>query len=136
MALLAEVRLVHDKDPKQRIIEDVGPLAAIEVLNQYVLVGLYTRVAGTKTAGGIELSEEFVKDDQFQTKVGLILKLGPRAFEDEDGVTFYGWKPSIGDWIAFRASDGQFPFQVHKHKCRLIADVHIKLRLSHPDAIY
>jgi co-chaperonin GroES (HSP10) len=136
MALLAEMRVVHDKDPRQEIFADVGPLEAIEVLNQYVLIGIYVRKAGMKTPGGIELPQAAVDDDQYQTKVGLVLKLGPRAFQDDENVKFYGFKPKIGDWVAFRASEGTFPFQIYRHKCRLIADVHIKLRLKHPDAIY
>ena len=79
MALLAPMQFVHKDDPKQAIFNDVGPLAGIEVLNQYVLLGKYVRPAGLMTTGGIELVEEVVKDDRYQTKVGLVLKLGTTA---------------------------------------------------------
>jgi hypothetical protein len=135
MALLAEMRLVHEKDPRQQITDDVGPLHAVEVLGQYVLIGKYVRPAGIKTAGGIEIPEAAVSDDRYQTKVGLVLKLGHRAFVDDDQVKFHGWKPEIGDWVGFRPSDGM-TLQIGRHECRLVPDVHIKLRLTHPDAVY
>lgn len=135
MALLAPMQFVHKDDPKQEIVNDTGLLDAIEVVGQYVLIGKYIRPAGLKTMGGIELPESAVADDRYQTKVGLVLKMGPRAFQDDDQVKFYGWKPDIGDWVAFRSSDG-LNFQVGRHECRLVPDVHIKLRLAHPDAVY
>lgn len=135
MALLAPMRIVHERDPKQAIMNDVGPLDDIEVLHQYVLLGKYVRPAGLKTLGGIELPEEVVKDDRYQTKVGLVLKLGARAFYDDETVKFHGFQPDIGDWVAFRPSDGM-SMQIGKHECRLVPDVHIKLRLKHPDAVF
>ena len=135
MALLAPMQFVHKDDPRQAIFSDVGSLDGIEVLNQYVLLGKYIRPAGLKTIGGIEVPESFVADDQFQTKVGLVLKWGPTAFQDDDQVKFHGWTPNVGDWVAFRASDG-LNFQIGRHECRLVPDVHIKLRLAHPDAVY
>jgi co-chaperonin GroES (HSP10) len=129
------MELVHKDDPKQQILDDVGRLDSIEVLFQYVLLGKYIRPAGIETRGGIALPQQAVEDDRFQTKVGLVLKLGHTAFQDGDGVSFKGWKPSIGDWVAFRPSDGM-TMQIGRHECRLVPDVHIKLRLSHPDAVY
>lgn len=135
MALLAQMQFVHEDDPRQTIIDDVGPLEAIEVLNQYVLIGKYIRPEGLKTRGGIALPESAVSDDRFQTKVGLVLKIGNAAFMDDEQVKFHNWRPQIGDWVAFRSSDG-LNFQIGRHECRLVADVHIKLRLTHPDAVY
>lgn len=135
MALLAQFRIVHERDPRQAIIEDVGDLSAIEVLFQYVLLGKYVRPAGVKTAGGVEIPEQAVADDRYQTKVGLVLKLGHTAFNDDDAVKFNGWKPDVYDWVAFRPSDG-LTMQIGRHECRLVPDVHIKLRLQHPDAVY
>jgi hypothetical protein len=135
MALLAPMQFVHKDDPRQEIFNDVGPLDGIEVLNQYVLLGKYIRPAGLMTVGGIALPESAVTDDRYQTKVGLVLKLGTTAFRDDDQIKFHGWKPDLGDWVAFRPSDG-LTMQIGRHECRLVPDVHIKLRLAHPDAVY
>ena len=135
MALLAQIRIVHERDPRQAIIEDVGPLDSIEVLFQNVLLGKYVRPADAKTEGGVLLSEAVVADDKFQTKVGLVLKVGHTAFIDTPGVEFGGFKAEPGQWVAYRPSDGM-TMQIGRHECRLIPDVHIKMRLRHPDAIY
>ena len=76
-----------------------------------------------------------VKDDRYQTKVGLVLKLGHTAFKDDDNVKFHGWRPNLLDWVAYQPSDGM-TLQIGRHECRLIPNVHIKLRLKHPDAIF
>jgi hypothetical protein len=137
MALLAQVRLVHTTDPREVIVRDVGPIEDIEVLFQNVLIGKYVRPAGLVTEGGIELPEAAVKDDRFQTKVGLVLKVGHTAFKDDPatGVFFHGFAARPLEWVAYRPSDG-LNMQIGRHECRLVADVHIKLRLKHPDAIY
>ncbi len=136
MALLAAMTIVHDRDPVQQIIDDVGPhLDDIEIPTQYVLLGKYVRPEGAKTRGGIEIPLEALKDDRFQTKVGLVLKIGNTAFKDDDTVKFHGWRPNLLDWVAYRPSDGM-TMQIGNHECRLVPDVHIKLRLKHPDAIF
>lgn len=135
MALLASMRIIHDEDPAVAMLRDVGPLDDLEVLFQNVLIGLYVRPAGVKTLGGIEIPEEAVKDDRYQTKVGLVLKVGHTAFIDADGVTFFGFRAQPGEWVAYRPSDG-LSMQIGRHQCRLIADVHIKMRIKHPDAIF
>jgi hypothetical protein len=136
MALLAEMKIVHAHDPLQAIVEAVGPeLDNIEVISQYVLLGKYVREAGMMTTGGIEIPQEVVKDDRYQTKVGLVLKIGLTAFKDDEHVKFHGWRPNLLDWVAYRPSDGM-TLQIGRHECRLIPDVQIKLRLKHPDAIF
>jgi hypothetical protein len=136
MALLAAMKIVHARDPLKTIVEAVGQeLDNIEVISQYVLVGKYVREAGMMTSGGIEIVEEVVKDDRYQTKVGLVLKIGNFAFKDDAHVNFHGWRPNLLDWVAYRPSDGM-NMQIGTHECRLIPDVHIKLRLTHPDAIF
>lgn len=138
MALLAPMRIVHTIDPRQSILDDVGrDIDSIEVLNQYVLIGKYLRPADAKTEGGVYLSEKAVEEDRYQTKVGLVLKLGSRAFVDdpEHNVKFYGFSVYPGQWVGFKPSDG-LTMQVGKHECRLVPDVHIKLRLKHPDAVF
>jgi hypothetical protein len=129
------MKIVHARDPLQAILEDVGDLDAIEVISQYVLLGKYMREAGMMTEGGIEIPQEVVKDDRYQTKVGLILKIGNFAFKDDQHVNFHGWRPNLLDWVGYRPSDGM-DMQIGKHICRLVPDVHIKLRLKHPDAIF
>ena len=59
------------------------------------------------------------------------------ACEDSSGKWFKGIsrKVNIGDWIIFRPSDG-WPIMVNKTMCRMLDDVNVRGRVTHPDDIY
>ena len=134
MALLASMKLVHDEPPRQAIWREVGPLDKIHPVNQYVLIALYIRPS-TRTLGGIEIPETAVDEDRYQGRVGLVLKVGPRAFVDDGPAKFYGFSCIPGDWVVYRPSDGM-RMQIGKRDCRLIPDVAIKMVLDEPDEVY
>jgi len=136
---------VHEEDPKQIIFRNAGDLGDIEIMNNQVLIGLYTRPSELKTAGGILITHKTTDEDRFQTKVGVILKMGHAAFEDPAEQWFGGLKFEVGDWVSFRASDGWsvnlFSQDAKTGKkqeqlCRLMDDTAVKMRVSHPDRIY
>lgn len=142
--------MVHADDPADLICERAGSLDEVEVFNNQVLIGLYQREAETKTAGGIILTHKTTDEDKYQSKVGLILKMGPRAFTDinEPQRWFIDQDMSIGDWIVFRPSDGWAVTLVSKDPttgkkqellCRMIDDTAIRARIDGPmgpDRIY
>ena len=68
----------HDVDPKRQIITEVGDTKHIQLFGTQVLVGIYKRPE--KTKGGIILTPNAIAEDIYQSKVGLILGLGPSAF--------------------------------------------------------
>jgi co-chaperonin GroES (HSP10) len=137
MALIT--KLVHKEDPATIIWRDIGAgLEGFDIAAQGVLVATYKRTAGTMTAGGIEIPEEVVKDDEFQSKTGLVVKLGRTAFCDDEHVKFHGYRCDVGDWVIFRASDGMRMKiggmgGVH---CRLISDVYLKIKVPHADSVF
>jgi co-chaperonin GroES (HSP10) len=128
------MRLVHDEPPRDVIWREVGPLDKIHPIHSQVLLALYIRPA-TRTTGGIEIPETAVDEDRYQGRVGLVLKLGPRAFVDEGGAAFHGFAAKPGDWVVYRPSDGM-RFQIGKRDCRLIPDVGVKMILDEPDEVY
>ena len=132
--------MLHEKDPKQDILDRVGDISGVEVFGSDVLVALYMRPEKTKS--GIILSDATRAEDKWQGKAGLVLKLGPTAYMDEDGKTFRDI--AVGDWVCFRPSDG-FPVTLNPAgkalsndsvACRIVSDLHIRMRVSSPDTIY
>jgi co-chaperonin GroES (HSP10) len=132
--------MTHDTDPKLEILDRVGDLADVEVFGNDILVALYIRPQKTKS--GIILADSTRDEDRWQGKAGLVLKLGPTAYVDDDGNTFRDLK--VGDWVVFRPSDG-WPVTLNAANstaskdavpCRVVSDIHIRLRVSTPDAIY
>lgn len=123
----------HDVDPKQKILTEIGDLSEIELFNNDILLGVYIRPQKTKS--GLYLSEKYVDEDRFQSKVGLFLKAGPNAFEPNEEGWFKGVKFNLNDWLVFRPSDG-WNINVHGVLCRIIKDVQVKARIQKPDQVW
>ena len=130
----------HDTDPKEELLSKVGDVSEIRLFGSDVLVAIYMRPEKTKS--GIILTDNMRGEDAYQGKVGLIIKMGPHAFVDEDGNKF---RDIIeGDWVAFRASDG-FPVTLNTGGgvtskdavlCRIITDINIRMTMSSPDLVF
>lgn len=122
----------HTEDPAEKLLKDLGDLSALELFHTQVLVAIY--VAPEKTAGGIIRPQSNIDEDLYQSKVGLIVKLGPQAFQSSGQWT---WPDDIGlsDWVYFKVSDS-FACAVNRVKCRILEDVDIKGRVSHPDTMW
>ena len=122
----------HETDPKIALQNSVGDLSNIEIFNTQVLVAVYIRPQKTKS--GIFLTDKTTDEDRFQSKVGLILKKGESAFE-EDGTWFKNIKFNDGDWVVFRPSDG-WSITVNGVLCRILDDIHVKGRINTPDWVW
>lgn len=137
MALIS--KLVHKEDPAAVIWRELGEdLNDFDIAAQGVLVATYKRPDDSVTSGGVIMPHHVVKDDEFQSKTGLVVKLGRRAFVDDEHVQWNGYRCDIGDWVIFRASDGMKmgiggPGGVH---VRLISDVFLKMKVPHADAVF
>ena len=131
---MATMRMAHAVDPRDDLMNKVkNYLGDVEVFNNQILVAVYVRPS--VTAGGIHIPDQTRKEDEFQGKVGLVLKMGKLAFQDDDKVSFHGQKVEPGDWITFRVHDG-WQLKVNGVLCRLLDDVDVKLRITSPDIVY
>lgn len=123
----------HEEDPKAKILAEVGSLDSVQLFNNEVLVGVYLRPQKTKS--GLYLSDKTTDEDRFQSKVGLLLKTGPKAFEPNAEGWFEGEEFLLNDWLVFRPSDG-WAITVHGVLCRIMKDVQIKGRVQNPDEVW
>lgn len=124
----------HDVDPKDAIYKNVGDfLENIEVFNNQILVATYVRPE--KTKGGIYITEKNRGEDQWQSKIGLVVKMGPTAFNDTSGEWFKDVNIKLNDWVILRPSDG-WNITINNAPFRMIEDIHIKGRVTNPDFVW
>jgi co-chaperonin GroES (HSP10) len=131
--------MLHARNPSEVLFETVKHvLDDIELFQNQLLLAVYIRPE--KTASGLILTAQTRDEDRHQSKVGLILKTGPQAFEDPKKEWFTGEeKFSVGDWVVFRPSDG---WQITLNSggdgtlCRMVLDTQIRMRIATPDDIW
>lgn len=66
-----------------------------------LLVAVFIQPERTKS--GLILPDKTLDEAKYQGKAGLVLKLGPMAFNFDDEVQ--ARSPEVGDWVFFRAAD-------------------------------
>lgn len=122
----------HDQDPKEKLLAAVGDVSGVDIFHNQVLVAVY--IAPEKTKGGIIRPQQNVDEDKYQGKVGLVIKLGPRAFISDDK---WSWPEDMGegDWVFYRISD-TVGVTINGQTCRIIDDVDVKGRAEHPDEVW
>jgi co-chaperonin GroES (HSP10) len=125
--------MMHDVDPKKRILDEVGDISKFEVFHNQILVAVYIRPQKTKS--GIYLSDKTTDEDRFQSKVGLVIAKGSDAFQDSAGEWFKDATIEMHDWVVFRPSDG-WNVTVNGVLCRMMQDTQVRARVAHPDMAY
>ena len=130
---MPHMAMLHEDDPAQKLRDAVGDISGVELFHNQVLLATYLRP--TQTKGGLHLPSSHVDEDKYQSKVGLVLAVGPQAFDDPEGKWFQGVEVKVGDWVVFRPADG-WQVTVNKQPCRMLTDVGVRARLSHPDLVY
>jgi co-chaperonin GroES (HSP10) len=125
--------MTHNTDPKQDLIDKVGNIDDIEIFNNKILVAVYVRPEKTKS--GIYLPDAHRDEDKVQGKVGLVMKMGPEAFDDPNGTWFNGIKVNSGDWVVFRPSDG-WSITINGVLCRMLDDTNVRGRIRQPDQVW
>jgi len=127
------MKMTHAIDPKKAILDEIGDLSTFELFNNKILLATYKRPEKTKS--GIILTDSNRSEDTFQSKVGLLIKIGPSAFEENAEGWFAGEKFDLGDWIVHRPSDG-WSINVHGVDCRILTDTQVQGRAVDPDEVW
>ena len=135
------VAMLHEEDPREVIFRKAGDLSRVEIFGNDILVAIYRRPEKTKS--GIIVTDKHLEEDVHQGKVGLVLKMGPTCYLDDEGNNFRD--VSVGDWVVFRPSDG---WRVTLNTlrgtyskddtvdCRIVSDISVRCRITDPDSIY
>lgn len=120
-------------NPKEALFRAVGDLSNYEIFHNQILIAIYVRPE--TTAGGIIRPGQNVDEDEYQGKVGLVVKVGPSAFLDNEDQDFLGQTVSPGDWVVFRTGDG-WQLTIKDTACRILTDRTIRMRIKNPGDIF
>lgn len=131
---------------KREILDRLGDLSGFEIAQNEVLLAIYQRPE--RTAGGIIQVPQTLKEDIYQGKVGLVVKIGD-ACEFQWTDTYAGEKGGIEialhDWVVVRPSD-TWPLDINTRTetldkrdfvaCRLVKPRNIRAKISHPGVVW
>jgi hypothetical protein len=123
-------------DTKQEIIDKIGDLSHYDLAAGEVLLAIYQRPE--MTAGGIILPASNLKEDLYQGKAHLVVKIGP-------GCDFFGLDVKLHDWVVVRPSDG-WALDINTKPnvldrkdyvpCRHVLAKFIKAKIPHPAQVW
>jgi co-chaperonin GroES (HSP10) len=137
MPIVSSTRVIelisNSKNPKMDILKHIGDLSGAKVHFNLVLVATYIRPA--KTSGGIIRPDSNVGEDEWQGKVGLVLKLGSRAFKDDNDFEFGEDRVSVGEWVVYKVGDAT-PVILNGYPCRWVNDSSIKMTVKDPNMVF
>jgi co-chaperonin GroES (HSP10) len=132
--------LSYDAD---EITSSLGNIDDITLFRNQVLVAIAIRSNEITLSDGKKfyLPQKTVDEDRYQSKVGLIVAIGPGAFVEDEGKWFNGMKCKVGDWIMYRPSDG-WSVDIYgadgktKVPCRMLDDTSVRAILTNPGRIW
>src|ERR1017187_2752592 len=133
-------------DPKREILDKIGDIALVEIAQNELMIATYMRPE--LSAGGIFIPDSNRKEDQYQGKVGLVLKIGAACqFERQSSTpgVKYGLPIKLHDWVVVRTSD-TWPLEFNARPdamrredflwCRLVFDDQIRMRIPDPRMVW
>lgn len=131
------LEMVHERDPKQVILDQLGDLSSLDLMFNNILVAVYQRAkTAERTKGGIFLPDKTKEEDKWQGNVGLVVAMGPKAYKDDEVTKFEGERVDIGDWVWFRPAEGTLCV-VNKVLCRVFGTERgIIAKIPHPDYVF
>lgn len=131
---------------KRDILAKIGDVSGFEIAQNEILLAIYQRPE--TTSSGIIQVAQTLKEDIYQGKVGLVVKIGEHCqFDREDPYTNIkaGIPISLHDWVVVRPSDTwaldiNMKSDTLSHKdyvaCRLVRDKDIRAKIPHPGVIW
>ena len=131
---------------KDEILKKLGDVSGFEIAQNELLLAIYVRPEFTP--GGIIQVPQTLKEDIYQGKVGLVVKIGEHCrFDRADPYTgiVAGVPISLHDWVIVRPSDtwaldlNMRPDILRRDDfvpCRLVKDNQIRAKIANPAMVW
>jgi hypothetical protein len=131
---------------RQAIIDRLGDLSHVRIAQNEFMMAIYIR--SNMSPGGIVLTDKTVKEDVYQGKVGLVVKIGSNCHfervQEGTGRTF-GIPVSLYDWVVVRPGetwaldlngDPDAKSREDFVTCRLAYDDSVRMVVDSPDVVW
>lgn len=124
---------IHDKLSAARVNLD-----DIRVEHNNVLVACY--IGPEKIAGSsLFRTQNQQKEDEYQGKIGLVLKVGPGAYVDDASTKFHGRTVAVGDWVVTASTAGwqiKLGGMLGGVLCKVVQDTSVKMVVADPETVF
>ncbi len=133
---LREIAQRSGENPKQALLDSLTDVINHTHPLRYEVI-VVTYIQPEKTPGGIIVPDQTLMEDRFQGKVGLLVRIGPLAFNAEH----WGDRaPKLHDWVYFNPSDSMEMHSVdrqgNKTSIRRMDDISIRGIVDDPKLIW
>lgn len=119
-------------------------LEQYEIFGNRVVIAVFKNDKNKEiqTASGnivtLELPDSFIEEDVWQGVTGLVVQVGPTAFQDSDKWKFGGQKAGVNDWVTFQTANTilqKFGTVYDGVEIRVIQDCYIISKVAGPHVL-
>jgi co-chaperonin GroES (HSP10) len=129
---VADRRIKQVKEEKKKKEEQIPEASKLPVPTGWRILVLPHRGQG-KTKGGVLLSDKTVEETQIATNVGLVLAIGPDAYNDKERFPNGPWCKEK-DWVIFARYAGS-RLNIQGGELRILNDDEILGTTDDPESI-
>ena len=115
-----------------KVRTDVENTATIPVPQGFKVMVALPEIA-SKTEGGVELPDQYLKLEATATICGCVVAMGPDCYADKAKFPTGAWC-KVGDWVLFRSYSGT-RFKVEEQEFRLLSDDMVEAVVRDPTKI-
>ncbi len=122
-------------DPeRQAILDKLGDLSHVTVAQNEFLMAIYVR--SNRSPGGLYLTDKTVKEDVYQGKVGLVVKIGAacRFVRQDANGREYGIPVKLHDWVVVRPAE-TYALDINANPDKLAKEDFVPCRLAYDDMV-
>lgn len=127
-------RLEWDQSENAKWIQEILGIKVNRPSGHQLLVKIYGKVDSERIVSlknsGIIIPETFSQRDAFSSRVGLVLAMGPEAYNPTRFP--YGPYCRVGDYVYFARTDASL-CTINEIDCALVFDDRVKTPVSEPD---
>jgi hypothetical protein len=123
---------------KVDIFHKLGDISTLRVLLNRIWIAVWIRPDFKDLGGGKKIfhTDNTRGEDVWQGNTGLVVKMGPLAFQNDESFDWHGETCEVGDWVLYHRGGYGMRFKHNGVDCLILEqEKAIKAVLSRPDLV-